>query len=41
MDVDFWQARLDDLAISHDVPGATLAVLAGDEVTTVATPKVS
>ncbi|MEU7004728.1 serine hydrolase domain-containing protein [Nonomuraea sp. NPDC046570] len=30
--IDHWQRRLDDLAREHDVPGAVLGVLVGDEV---------
>jgi CubicO group peptidase (beta-lactamase class C family) len=32
-----WQARLDELARRHAVPGASLAILAGGEVTALAT----
>lgn len=32
-----WQSRLDDLAGNHKVPGASLAILDGDEMTTAVT----
>jgi CubicO group peptidase (beta-lactamase class C family) len=32
MDVGTWQSRLDELIAAHDVPGASVAVLRGDEV---------
>ena len=32
MDVRAWQSRLDELIAAHDVPGASVAVLRGDEV---------
>jgi CubicO group peptidase (beta-lactamase class C family) len=37
MDLAGWQSRLDELAQQHAVPGASLAVLADGEVTTLAT----
>jgi CubicO group peptidase (beta-lactamase class C family) len=37
MDLAGWQARLDELARQHAVPGASLAVLADGEVTALAT----
>jgi CubicO group peptidase (beta-lactamase class C family) len=36
-DLAGWQGRFDELARRHDVPGASLAVLAGGEVTALAT----
>src|SRR4051812_40113201 len=37
LNIDKWQRRLDELAREHRVPGAVLAVLAGGEVTSLAT----
>jgi CubicO group peptidase (beta-lactamase class C family) len=37
VDVDRWQARLDELAAEHDVPAVSLAVLADGAVTAIAT----